>query len=260
MLMNRFFLLLACLIGINACNISSLNDPVLIPEVEDEFYLDMWENLTPEGRYLEWRLRTIDNASCEEAYLDYTYDRGGRAIDLAINAIINPVDCTPGEQPLEVGIDAGRLVNDTYDLSFSLRESVTNSGQLDVTEQLYEINFEDPSGFVLLRNKLYRIPDQVIWGYVHANTPELKAAAAAFNNDLSQITDPVVLENGYYGHFTILNRNISLNNDFTPIGATIFYYQLNGDDDRLSNLIEENRSNYSEGLTIKVYNTLGEEY
>lgn len=258
--MNRFFLLLACLMGIHACNISSPDDTVLVPEVEDEFYLDMWEKLTPEGRYFEWHLQTIGNANCVETYLDYTYNQGGRDIDLGINAIINPVDCSPGEQPLEANVDAGRLVNDNYNLSFRLRESVTNDGQLSVTNNLYQVNFERLSGLVLLRNKLHRIPDQVIWGYVHAKDSELKTVATSLINDLSQITEPVILEDGYYGYFNILDHSISLNNDFTPIGAMIFYYNLSGDDRVLSDLIAENRETYKEGLEIRVFNTLGEEY
>ena len=47
--MHRIFTWVMILCISSGCNLSSLEDTVVVPDVDDEFYLDLWEALTPEG-------------------------------------------------------------------------------------------------------------------------------------------------------------------------------------------------------------------
>jgi hypothetical protein len=242
----------------NACNISSL-DEVVIPEVNDEFYLDIWENLSPEGRSLEWQLRTIENAECEGASLNYSYRQLASSIELVINEINNPADCAPAEQPLEVSIDAGTLAVSTYPLSFSLRATVTNEGTLSVDDDKYILDFDKPVGIRLQRRELLRIPDKVIWGYVHTAHDSLEMAAESWTAQFAALCVPASLKTGYYGYFVLRNGDIILNNELVPVGASQFAYELVADKSELEALLTTYRNQYPEGLDIKIFNTKGEE-
>ena len=252
-------IILIIAILVNACNISSL-DEVVIPEVNDEFYLDIWENLTPEGRILEWKLRTIENAECEDASLDYTYRQYASSIELIINKINNPTDCTPGEQPLEASIDAGPLGISAYPLSFSLRETVANEGTLIVNSDKYILDFTNPVGIIVLRRELFRVPGQVIWGYIHASGDAQEMAAEELFTQLTALCTPVTLNAGYYGYFTAQqDGEVVLNNSGAPLGASHFAYEFVADKAQLEALLASYRSQYPEGLEVKIFNTLGEE-
>jgi len=258
--MNRLLAILTVLLLAGACNIDSLNDPVVVPEVNDEFYLDMWERLEADGRYLEWKLRTIENADCEDAALDYDYTTTGGTVQLAINAIDNPADCTPSEQPLNAVIEGVKFSNGYYPLSFSLRDAVTNEGTMVISDSKYRVDFKDPSGLVLLRKELRRIPDDVIWGYVKAEQDSLEEAASQFIMELEEMSQPTTLVDGYYGYFTVSDGNkLNYTNSQAPSGATPVIYKYTQDNSVLTDLAETFRQQYPNGLEIKIFNTRGEE-
>lgn len=243
------------------CNLTSLEDPIVIPEVSDEFYLDMWERLEPTGRYLEWKLRTIEKAECEESTLNYSYRTTSGTIELDINAIELPADCTPSEQPLQTTIEGVKLSTNYYPLQFSLRDAVTNEGALVVSTDKYEANLQDSKGIILVRRELRRIPDETIWGQVQLTNDSLKEAAAQFMDQLLQLSQPKLLAAGYYGYFMVeTSGKVVLNNNETAGDIQSFTHQFRGDTEDLTELVENTRLQYPEGLTIRLYDTKGRTY
>ena len=52
-------LLLFLFLGLTSCKLDNLEDIVVVADVEDEFYLDMWEELNPDASKLQFRIATI---------------------------------------------------------------------------------------------------------------------------------------------------------------------------------------------------------
>ena len=258
-------ILLCCLIGsilliAGACDLSSLDEPIVVTDLENEFYLDIWENLEPEGRSLEWRLRTIANAECEDASIDYSYRNSGGTIDLNINAIINPADCTPSEQPLSAYFTGGQLDNDVYPISIGVRDAVVNEGSLIVSDDSYRLSFSSLTGVILLKRILRRIPDPVIWGYIHAPHDSLQAAADEFIYELETKTRPVSLKEGNYGYFSVDNEAIIIKHIHVPEGATMFAYEFIQEEDVLQGMITTLKEEHPAGIEVSIFNTRGREF
>ena len=102
--MHRIFTWVMILFISSGCNLSSLEDTVVVPDVDDEFYLDLWEVLSPEGRFLEFRLRTIANEPCLNTSINYTFQQTNRELSISINEILREEGCEEGE------MDSSRLV------------------------------------------------------------------------------------------------------------------------------------------------------
>ena len=41
----KYLVYALCVLAVSGCDFSSLKDPIVISEVEDEFHIDLWENL-----------------------------------------------------------------------------------------------------------------------------------------------------------------------------------------------------------------------
>ena len=259
--MDRIFTLAVILMIAGGCNLSSLEDTVVVPDVDDEFYLDIWEALTPQGRFLEFRLRTIADEPCLNAAIDYEYRQTNRELSISINEIVREEGCVPGDAPATASFRAySPLPGGFYPLLVDLRGKVSSDGQLVVTSGAYNISLEEGGGIVLLRPELLRIPENTIWGYVYFGDPVLETAAVELLDDLQAISKARPLPEGYYGYFRIEgNHNLKLANGAAPAGALPFSYWYEGEKEALVNLLEGYRSDYGEGLEVKVFNTLGEE-
>ncbi|MCO6480435.1 MAG: hypothetical protein J5I94_27585 [Phaeodactylibacter sp.] len=260
--MYRIFTWVTLIFIVTSCNLSSVEDTVVIPDVDDEFYLDIWEALTPEGRFLEFRLRTIDNEPCRNAAIDYEFQQANRELSISINEILREDGCDPGEAaPAYANIRThSPLPGGFYPLFVDLREKVTSDGQVVVSSEAYNISLEDGGGVVVLRPELRRIPNETIWGYISYENTELAGVADELQARLQSITTPRTLKEGHYGYFFINSSGVlrfidgdALNNSRT------FTYRFVEDKEELLGLLEEYRSAYGESLKIKVFNTLGEE-
>lgn len=258
--MYRIFTWIIVLTAASGCNLSSLEDTVIVPDVDDEFYLDYWENLTPQGRFLEFRLRTIANESCSNALIDYDFKQSGRELSISINEIVRPEGCEPGEAPATANIrSATPLPGGYYPLRVDLQGTVSNDGQVVVTSDAYNVDLDKGGGIVLLRPELLRIPDETIWGYAYYEDEALQPAADEFLDSLQSISKGRVLRDGYYGYFTMNKGALKFDNTVAPNSARTFSYWYDGEKAALVELLEEYRANYGEGLEVKIFNTLGEE-
>lgn len=259
--MHRIYIWAVFLLLASGCNLSSLEDTVVIPDVSEEFYLDLWEELTPEGRFLEFRLRTIADEPCRNAKIAYEFQQTSRELSISINEIIREEGCEAGEAPAKADIlTSTPLSGGFYLLRVDLRDKVSAEGRLVVSSGSYSINLEEDRGIVLLRPRLMRIPDETIWGYIFYEEEALEVAATAFLADLELASEPVSLPEGYYGYFRVeSNREVKFSTNTAPAGAIPFAYRYDGDKEALTALLEAYRSEYGEALNIKLFNTRGEE-
>ncbi|NUN99701.1 MAG: hypothetical protein HUU01_03690, partial [Saprospiraceae bacterium] len=204
---NRF-LKFACMAAalttlLGACKLDSLGDPIIVPDVDREFYIDLWENLYPESRELVFQMETIQAQDCENATISYNLNRTGNTVKLSLNAISTPQDCQPGPAQIFASAPAGRLNGGLYTMKLDLKNTVFNEGQLTVTGDAYHLDMNTEHGFTIRHKSLFRIPEQTYWGYVVYETPEQETAVTDFIQDLQDISIQHDFLAGYYGHFTV---------------------------------------------------------
>ena len=260
--MHRIFTWATILCIASGCNLSSLEDTVVVSDVADEFYLDIWESLTAQGRFLEFRLRTIADEPCLNATIDCDFQQTNRDLSISIKEIVREEGCEEGEAPATANIRVNSsLPGGYYPFFVDLREKVTTEGQLVITSGAYNISLDEGGGIVLLRPELLRIPDGTIWGYIAYEDGGLEAAADEFISSLRSISKGRTLREGYFGYFTVDSEGVlKFSNTVAPSGALTFSYEYDGDPETLVNLLQEYRTEYGPGLQVKLWNTLGDEF
>ncbi|MBK7869610.1 MAG: hypothetical protein IPJ74_02475 [Saprospiraceae bacterium] len=254
-------LVLAVLAG---CELASSKDPIIVPEVEDEFYIDLWEELdAPAGRALTVKIESIKNEKCLNYRIDNYFSRTGNRLKISINNIIEPSDCAPGEASVKADVDAGSLPFDTYDFDIDFKGLVVNDGYLSVNNESYVLNMESEHGIVLVRDELLRVRDNTIWGYITYNNSSDENLANNFINDLQSISKTLSSQRaGYYGHFTIspLDGRVFVHQQPTTSFIKTFLYQYDGTDNILKDLVATYRQNHGNKITIKLLNFKGKEF
>ncbi len=251
-------------LGVIGCSVES--DTIIVPDVEDEFYIEMRETFKDGARGLQWHLRTIESVGCEDAVINYAFQRRpGQELALTINDIFAPSDCVPADAPATATIDVGPLENGTYALVLALRETVNREGQLIVEDDLITIEVEEGGGIIPLRDALRRIPDGSVWGYVHyKGADSMRPVAAEFVEALQNLTVVQWLPDGHYGHFNSADggSNITFTGLQTPVNEVItFQRQLKPEQkSELIDLIQNYRESYQDSLELNVFNTAGEEW
>lgn len=259
----KYLVYLAFLVFVAGCDFSSLKDPIIVTEVEDEFNVDMWENLAPtlEERKLIVQIESIKTEKCLNYSIDYQYSKNGNRLKIALNNIIKPLDCVPGEATVKANVNAGSLLNGLYNFNIDLKNTVINNGQLTVLADSYKLNMHSENGFSLKRKELLRVPTDAIWGYVVYQDEGDLAVANQFLNDLKNISqEPNSYRTGYYGYFTIAtaDRALTLQEQPSNSNSKIFLYQYSDQTSKLKDLVNQYRQNHGNILTIKLFTSKGE--
>lgn len=193
---------------LGSCELAKLSDPVVVSDVENEFNLNPWEKLSPEGRSFQLQLSTRKNQVCQNAVIDFELSRSGNRLSLSLREIQAPEDCTPGDDPATALADAGSLPAGFYELSVDLENTVFNKGQLTITANRYLLNMESSDGFTLLHRELLRVPRESIWGYITYEENDDEPLAEAFVTELSLLSTGLTFDKGYYGHFQVGDKNL----------------------------------------------------
>ncbi len=262
--MTRFYLgFIGVLLLAAGCNLDS--DTVIVPDVEDEFYLELAEAFEDGNRSLNWKLRTIESVGCEDAGIDFSFQQQeGQVLVLSINQVLTSSDCDPADEPARAVVEVGALNNGFYPVSIALRETLEREGTLRVSNSFFQIEIESGGGVLPLRERLFRLPEHTIWGYVdHQGIDSLRNAATAFFAELEQITEEQSLIDGHYGFFESRDNGGEILFPETAAPApTTFTFQRALTVDRKTAVIElinTYRETY-EGLQIVIGNTYGEEW
>ena len=80
--------LFSLLIFVEGCQLAKLNDPIIVTDVAEEFYIDLIEDLQSEPRELKFMLSTIQTEPCENYRIQLSTQRNTNRIILSINDII----------------------------------------------------------------------------------------------------------------------------------------------------------------------------
>lgn len=249
-------------LGFNACELDSVPGTITVTEVEDEFYVDLWESLSPDSRNFILKIRTIDNQECTNTTIDASLSIFNSTLRFFIDDIDKPNDCISGFQPATKDLEVGEI-SGTKIVQINLRNTVENNGRLVIEEDRYLLDMETENGFLLLHDELLKVPKATIWGYITYQKEEDETIAENFMVDLEDVSTVASFKGGYYGHFTITNSSnlenaISVADQPSTSQIKTFIYNQ-GDKQSLINLLATYRANFGNQIAIKLFTANGEE-
>jgi hypothetical protein len=254
-----FLLLLAAATG---CKKNSIEEPIIIPEVEKEFFVEMQEKLGPSPRSLQMNLRTIKAQECLDAGIQYDVSVTPALIQLDLADILLPPGCIPGAAPARETAVIGVVPIGNYNMEINLRNTVNNKGMLSVTADAYTLSMVTEEGLVISNKRLNRISDFTIWGYVSYNSAAGADIAQNFYQELALLSAPSTFAAGHYGHFAIPGGAAQpIIADSPPAAALrsfVFRFIRNPDD--LRNLVHRYRQDHGQHIHIKLLNDIGESF
>lgn len=254
------FLILPLFLG--ACDLDSLKEPIIISNIEKEFNLDLWEHLNQGNRSAQLLIETISLEDCENYSIDYHFIRSSSKLEVSLNEIVPPQDCTTGEAPAQSIIDLGNLQAGLYDLNIDLKNTVFNEGTLAVTDESFTVNMTTDEGIIFVRRELLRVPNEAIWGYIGVTDIGQISIVEDFITDLEQLSTLKDYKSGYYGYFSV-NTEKKVNMADLPFAAenmNTFVYQYAGEETALQELVDSYRTNYGALIEIKLTNTQGKTF
>ncbi|PSR11523.1 MAG: hypothetical protein DA408_20850 [Bacteroidetes bacterium] len=260
---TRFLLLLigVSLLG-GSCKVDSIGDPIIVPLIDQEFVLDLWENLQATTTSpLEIKMATITNENCLNAGILSTYERNNRNLKLTLFEILDPEVCDPGQAPA-VGQEAIYDVNSgIYQLDVELQGVVVNPGTLTITSSSYKVEMQEENGTRWLHYELYRVPNAALWGYVTYSNAFQEQQCTDFINDIAAVSDPIQLPDGYYGHFTVADGGeLTVNKMPNQPGIRPFIYSYWGPKATIDNLVADFEATATTGMELVLLDQQGNEW
>ncbi|GJM34450.1 MAG: hypothetical protein DHS20C18_34510 [Saprospiraceae bacterium] len=194
-------------LSIASCNLGSIDDPIVISDVEKEFYVDFRESLTAPDRQLFLDIRTIENEPCLNTSISANLNRQVDGFNISISHIVEPQDCQLGEAPASTTLNLGSTGIRTYDFAIDLKNTIYNLGKLRVEEKRYIVEMETEEGIIFLHDELIRVPNQTVWGFVASEDTDLVNSSLNFVGDLKNLGNEKIYLKGFYHYFTINNDN-----------------------------------------------------
>lgn len=246
-----------------SCRDKPDDEVVIIVSIDDEFEIDLWENLAVDVSSLYLKIETINTVDCENTKIDFEDDRNSiNHIAITLNGIIPPDTCIEATVPAMSYVNIGYLAQREYSFDINLEGmTVTNAGTLTVSEESYVLKMNTNNGFKLLHGKLMRVPYQTIWGTVnYQNFPQTVNDVDEFLRDIKEISEEKEYKEGYYGYFSINDSGEIMTDDVTDFPNSkpfIFSYKNNIDD--LQTLINNCREEHGEHVEIKLFTWEGKE-
>ena len=187
-----------------SCEVESLDDPIIVPVVDQEFNFQLWQNLSSTGSSpLEIRMSTVEDYDCMNVAILSNYTRVGNRLELTLFDILDPEACLAGSGPA-YGIEAiDDIEESSYDLRIELQGVVSNVGTLMATNEAFTVAMQDENGISWLQYEMRRIPENAVWGYIGYADATGLALAEDFLAELAAAGSASTLADGYYGYYTL---------------------------------------------------------
>ena len=241
--------------------ISCKNDPIVEDvsvTIEDEFKILLWESLDENSHTFNLNIETIQSESCENSLIDIVPFTMGSNISFIINDI-PPPDCQLPNFVANANIEVGSLNFQSYHVNISLKDVIQNEGTLTVEDDFYELEMEELNGIIVPEKRLYKIPQNTIWGYIASDNSNADSVADGFISELDNVVENQDYSDGYYGYFSAENNKLTiLNQDILQSSIRTFGFSYVGDNLDLMVILSTYRSQNS-GVDFKVFTSKGEE-
>ncbi len=235
----------------------------VIVDVDDDFTIDMFENIDNGVRNFQLDISTISPQTCLNYTISYDLDfnEQDNNIELTLNELIEPDDCIQGTSTTSLTIPFGSISEGTYRFDLNLKDAVINQGQLSVTAGHYLLEMESNDGIEILNPQLNRIPNNTIWGYVAYDNSSASTDAQDFLSNLQGLNTVFNIENnnlysaGYFGYFQLgENKELTLPGEINFNFYKSFIFQHDSDNLEDINQVMLDACGLSSELEIFIFN------
>ncbi len=245
---------------IGGCTVKEIDKPIIVPQVEKEFLIEMREEPGPAPRRLSFAMRTIIQQECLNTDIRHQLFSFPGRYRLNLLGLLKPSDCIPGVDYAKAQSNLEMPAEGLYNFEVLLGNTVSNEGVLDVKENTITLNLETEVGIILGNPTLRRIPEFTIWGYVGFSESSMAQVAEGFVNEVGARAGVGNFVPGHYGHFSIPmgTGDIKITGSPSHLLLRPFVFRFAGDFDDLEGLVEAYRQQYGTQLDIKISAITGE--
>lgn len=259
----RLATLVLIVVSLSACKVEPLDDPIIVPVVDQEFALEMWQNLASDSEYpLEIRMYTLEDYECLNTDILTNFLQVGRSLELTLYDILDPEVCEAGLGPA-TGIEVlDNIEEDLYRIKIELQDVVQNEGWLTVTDDTYLVGMEEENGIRWQHYEMRHIPEDAFWGYVTYPDASSQVQVESFLSDLQQIGTVSNLQDGYYGHYSLSDNGskLEVNTTNLPGQAITFLLDYNGGNAEIDQRVEAFLADADPEVELHFWNGKGDEW
>ncbi len=175
---------------------------------------------------------------------------------IRFNSIYKPEICLTALGPAKADVNLGRLPEGTYSLNIFVHK-LHNSGRLIVTNDYYKLDLPNSKSISIENNKLYRIPDNTIWGYT-SYRGSIDGLEQSFIDSLQILgANEKEFNPGEYGYF-----KIEPDGEFVMSGTQSsirkhFIFEYPNEVSLIENLVRNYAVNHPDSLRIRLYTDKG---
>ena len=226
--------------------------------IENEFKILLWESLEENNRSFNLNVETIKLESCENTLIDVAPSIVGNDISFTIHDIPEP-DCPAPIFIADANVEIGTLISPSYEMIISLKDVIKNEGTLTVESDYYELEMRESNGIVVPETRLYKVPQNTIWGYIASDNSNADSVADGFLNEIDNVADDQDYIDGYYGYFSAENNELTiLKENLSQSSVRTFGFSYEGDTADLVDVLSNFRSQNVD-VEFKIFTSKGEE-
>lgn len=240
------------------CKLESLQDPIIVTNIEKAYYINLWEELYPNSRNLRIDVQSIKNQDCLNYTVDYKWNASSSKFDLSINDIVAPADCQPGIGPANTQIGVGDLESQIFKMNIGLEETVINEGQLVVSGESYTLQMDTEEGIIIPEKVLRRVPPKSVWGFVAFQNNQDQTVAADLLTQLNALGSSIDLKEGKYGYFSFLDNKLLVSGAPENGQVSSFIIQYDDDEKAIEEMVDNFRNSHNGSVTLKVLTSSGQ--
>jgi len=257
--MQKFYITLVVLLSVllmSSC-LKTKKDPLPLGAVKMGFI----EVLSPDARHLNLYIFTEENFPCLNYFINYGFTSNSGNLTIHLKHVDATDFCITGVGPATAQMNLGVYQNGTYQINIKVANA-ENAGTLQVTPSQYIVTMDNPQMLTMITDTLYRIPNDLVWGYVAYNDAANEGLALSVLDSLQQIgATNVELTSGEYGYFALDEEgNITLMDQSEAKYNLGFIYEYEGEDQALKDVIRDFYINHSSEVFIFIRTSKGNLY
>ena len=234
------------------------DNATIVENVEPEFSLELIEKLDAPFKPIQIRVATLKKQNCK-AVIHNTAFRNGRTILFNINDWTTDEPCTEQLTIRDTLIPIDVLTPGSYDLQVRIAKNLFSNGTLTVMPDRYLFECEKPLGFVIDRQEMLRVPDNLVWGYVSFTSSFYTDNATELIDELKSINQEANILSGNYGHFIMKNRNtveLPLTSSNLPVCRTFVFNKV-ASAEEIAAWVSKAHHRYLGNISLQVFNSAG---
>lgn len=222
--------------------------------VAEEIEFEMLPVLSPFHNGLNFSFQSDSIYHCQNVGYLYTLDTTAVEIKIHLLGVYIPDSCVSGDAPAFEKV-AVHNEEGYYAISLDIGDYIHNTGTLVIEPTVYEVYLSSRDGMSMPHNRMFKIPEGSVWGYVVPQDPNQQAEVMnTVKHGLDSIADPLTMHEGYYGYFSI-TKPFGIFTEFPVYHTTqsCFIYHFSQDHTILENAIDSIRTQLPDGTEFKVF-------